>query len=499
MSNYIFFIGGSGARAYTAFLHCAAAGVLETKSVSAVMIDPDTTNKANINAKTLYDSYKRNYSLFQKKEDREIFTCDISMETEEILSPVSSHALTLESEVGALSANRKRMLNCFYTNEEKKQNLEHGFYAHPNIGCVFFSDFQCTAFTQCLQKMAEQLNQGESVSVALVGSIFGGTGAAGIPTIFKLIRDYFKDNSNKDKLSIGGIFVEPYFAINGTGSQDDITICAEEFYFNTYEALSYYQATGNGGFHSIYLVGQQELDIVNSQYADGGPEQDNKPHIVEVYAALALDRFFTNPEERGVFGTVRRGALNWRNFPQADAGSNKMLNMANFARAQSIFLTEICEFVSSRQGKSDSGGIMVPQWYVHYGIDSSSEKENFEALERYNIMFVNWLYKINCRCDARGTLSFDEDIKLFNSTLQNVYETTREDKKAEKKFNLSEFRNNFNTFIDTAANVEYVWGKIVTLLSLLGTIKVKAPVLGAAALFLEILSLAGRQKNKKRS
>ncbi len=503
MKNYIFFIGGSGARAYTAFIHCAAAGALETKAVSTLMIDADVDNGANDKSRNLYRIYKEMYNMFPDKESRTVFTCDINMETETILSPLRSDAVTLNDAVGQIGKDRQRLLDCLYTKEEKEQNLKYGFYAHPNIGCVFFSDFQSKEFNDCVKKIDTQLTGGEEVRIALVGSIFGGTGAAGIPTVLKLLQDELKSNNNYNKLYIGGIFFTPYFAVGHAEQGKSISIHAEEFYFNTYEALSYYKATRKTDFHSIYLVGQQELDIVNSRYADGGPDQDNKPHIVELYAALAIDSFFSQPDRKGVFGAVRKGKLNWKEFPRANKDHPaKIVQMANFARAQAVFVAEICGYAE----QTDNGfekrcrelGIIIPQWYKKYNIKSQSEEMRLKKMEEYSDAFLDWLYKLTCTYDGAGNPSCNENICLFGSGLENAYNISQGKEKTgnEIKENLKNFRDSFNTFIDTASNVEYILDKASLILSMAGIGSGAGWALGAAGLFLKIVSLASGRKQK---
>lgn len=504
MKNYIFFIGGSGARAYTAFIHCAAAGVLKTTSVSTMMIDADVDNKANERSRSLYRVYRDMYGLFKEETDRKVFTCDINMETETILSPMHSNAVTLENAIGHTAKNRQRLLDCLYTREEKEQDLKYGFYAHPNIGCVFFSDFDNQEFNACVQKIDAELNSGKTVSIALVGSIFGGTGAAGIPTILKLLRDKLKGNCNYEKLFIGGVFFTPYFTVSNAGQRDSISIDAKEFYFNTYEALSYYQATPKTEFQSIYLVGQEELDVVNSRYVDGGAGQDNKPHVVELYAALAIDSFFSQPDRSGVFGAVRKEKLNWTGFPRSgNDKSYRMMYMADFARAQAVFVAEICGYVE----RTDNGfekyckkwGFIIPQWYKKYNIRSQAQENQLEKIKEYSDSFLDWLYKLNCIYDEAGNPSRNANICLFGGGLDDVYHIAenREKRGSEIKENLKKFRDNFNTFVDTASNVDYILDKALKILSMAGIGSGASFALGAAGLFLKIVSLAGGRRQKE--
>ena len=390
----------------------------------------------------------------------------------------------------------------FYTEEEKSQNLQHGFYAHPNIGCVFFSDFKNKEFDSCLSQIERELDGGQKVSVALVGSIFGGTGAAGIPTIFKILKEKFCGNNNWGNLCISGIFFVPYFKVCDTDQEKNITIRSDRFYFNTYEALSYYNATNPDGLKSIYIVGQQSLDFVNNQYADGGAAQDNKPHMVELYAALAIDKFFSHPEQSGVFGSIRTKKLGWNGFPRVDRDNpTQMTYMADFARAQAVFVAEICGFIETDGEKLDNWckkrGIMVPQWYVKYGMKNQEQIKQAEQIKSYGVAFLDWLYKVNCTYDGSERLHLDERICLFGSALESVYQiSTEQREKIEDRNWLKEFRNKFNTFVDVTSNVEYVLDKALLILSMAGIVSGSSAALGAVGLFLKIVALAGGQKEK---
>lgn len=504
MEKYVFFIGGSGARVYTAFIHSAAAGILESKEISTLLIDSDESNAANINSIELYRKYNRLYNSFNKRE-RTIFTCNIRMESETVLSPIESNVHSLELAIENTNTIRKRILRCFYTKEEIRQDLKGGFYAHPNIGCVFFSSFNNMEFNKCLNKIENQLNNGKEVMIVLVGSIFGGTGAAGIPTIFKIINNKFKDIDNK-KLQIGGVFLTPYFRVNGKSENENknIPINMEDFYFNTYEALSYYSANKNMNFQSIYLIGQQNQDIVNNKYADSGSAQRNKPHIIELFASLAIDRFFSCPEENGVFGLIRKNKLDWNSFPKIrELDSNDsmiIMRLADFARAHAIFITEICSYVESIQGEfKEKYGIMIPQWYKVFNLKKSSTKSEMEVIRQYSISFIEWLYMINSSYSIEGILESDENIELFGSVLKNVYEVSKNiDRegigKEETKTNIKQFRDKFNTLVDNASNIEYALDKVLLVLSMAGIVSGHTAEAGAIGLFFKIISLVSNHK-----
>lgn len=508
MEKYIFFIGGSGARVYKAFIHSAAAGILETSKVSVLLIDADTRNEANTSSIELYRQYIKLREMFQNNNEN-VFQCNIHMEEEKILSPVTADAPNLNVAVGNTDPTRERMLKALYTKEEIYQELEGGFYSHPNIGCVFFADFKEPEFMQCLDKINRQLSDDTEVAITLVGSVFGGTGAAGIPTILKLIRSELKDNVNYQKLSIGGVFLEPYFKTLGSKGEEseNITIAMEEFYFNTYEALSYYRTNPDMDFTSIYLVGQQTQDIVNIRYADSGQGQDNKAHVVELYAALAIDSFLSHPKEEGIYGFVRKDKLDWSSFPgrrNEDDVSVMFEKLAAFTRAQAIWIAEIYNYLYLKKPERSvckKAGIMVPQWYKRYRVEDGDVKRQIEKIRNYSIPFMEWIYMISCNFDTDGILRQDEKIQLFGTPIQNIYQLSvdlekknQTSEKGSTKENLKTFRDKFNEFIDTVSNVEFVLDKVVDVVSLMGMVPGASAGVEAVGLFMKILSLVGKYK-----
>ena len=150
----------------------------------------------------------------------------------------------------------------FYTKEERKQPLKNGFYARPNIGCVFFQNFNDKTIDSCINGIIGELGQGNDVRIAIIGSVFGGTGASGIPTLQKIIKRRISQKiSELSKLRCGGVLITPYFKVKKEpDTEDGLVVNDESFYSNTREALKYYES--NNPFESLYVVGQNTLDCL---------------------------------------------------------------------------------------------------------------------------------------------------------------------------------------------------------------------------------------------
>lgn len=507
-TNYVFFIGGSGARVYKAFIHGSAAGIIKTKDLSALVIDADKENAASKGCIDLYRQYKEVRDMLGNSVI-DAFACNIEMMSEDIISPVSADAFSLNMAVGNLNETRNRLVKALYTEKERGQDLRGGFYAHPNIGCVFFTDFESKVFDNCLKRIEGQLDDNQDVAIALVGSVFGGTGAAGIPTIFKMLNEKLGKHTNGEKLHIGGVFLEPYFRVNGEETDDKkIAINMDEFYFNTYEALSYYNTSiYDKRFQSVYLLGQSTQDVVSNNYASSGNSQKNKPHIIELYAALAIDRFLQCPEDKGVFGYVRRDGLGWNSFPliNAEDDCGRIWKMANFMRAQSIFITEIYRYIfEANDSKIRQWGIMVPQWYAAYILKDSSNQKQAKVIAEYGCQFVEWAYMISSRCVGAGFI-MDDQIQLFGGMLEELYNVSVAIRNGEDldskdmKGKLEGIRKKFDALVTTVENAEYVLKKVWEILSLAGIIPLfshgaAGAALGTVGLLIKIASLVSEKK-----
>lgn len=188
----------------------------------------------------------------------------------------------------------KELLDAFYNNDPRSLNkelhlkLNVGFKGNPNIGAVVFD-----RWIQSKEFRFFEDNIGKDDRVFIVSSIFGGTGAAGFPKLVQSIKASTKTNVQNAK--IGSAIVMPYFRF---GDDEQSAITASIFNSKTKAALSYYGTCGlNKEINAIYYLS----DTVNQaegtyNNVEGGAEQHNEAHIIELLAATSiLD--FANKED----------------------------------------------------------------------------------------------------------------------------------------------------------------------------------------------------------
>lgn len=493
MSNYVLFIGGTGARVYRSFLHICAAGAMWTNKINVLLLDADSTNQAAKVCDDLYQLYQYHHQELQSAytiKATPAFHCDIRMPDTNAISPVQDEVSCLEH-IAKEDQARIRAMSWFYSEKERKQDLKNGFYAHPNIGCVFFQDFRDSVTQRFLEDIKNDLKSGETVKVVLVGSVFGGTGASGLPSIMKLIDA--SCDENRERLHCYGVLVTPYFEVplpNDEEGQRNLVINSDNFYRNTRTALEYYRE--HGTFERMYLVGKDTLDQVSLKYISGGMGQDNKSHIVEICAAMAVRDSFEGKRAPGTWShIIHMESVTWMTLGE------ELYSIADMIRTQVVLRGSIYPYIDElpRQRR-----LWDPcnQWYKIFRISSEST-DNLVRMKKYTDDFLNWIYDIQTGyvtneqiltddvqlCQALVT-EFKESLGLGST--QNSSSSNREQASAMERF---------NDLINTAANIEYVFDKVILILSCLGLASHKLAGLGCFGLLIRLIEIVGQKKKRR--
>lgn len=169
---------------------------------------------------------------------------------------------------------------------ELNLDMTVGFKGNPNIGSVVFHDL---ASHPTFKKFISLYKPSNKDKVIIIGSIFGGTGASGIPEIASAINESYP---NAD---IATLLVLPYFAPAET---DGGAIKASRFYSKTKAALSFYESsTIKQNFNKIYYVG--DFNPTTVAYSEGGKDQQNNANIVELIASLMVEHYIADRGQKG--------------------------------------------------------------------------------------------------------------------------------------------------------------------------------------------------------
>ena len=407
MGYYFISIGGSGAKVLESLTHLCAAGAMPTRDkLNILAIDPDAGNgNLERTSTTLH-----NFDTFQNMgvgEDTPLFKTKVSLVDPFPWKPVDVD-MTLDDLMGFQiygSSPLGSLYQVLYTRKERATRLNEGFRGHPSIGAAVLAkryilhEDRHTQWTDFIQKIRGDTGGGSDVKIFLAGSVFGGTGAAGIPTISRLLRNSLKDK--KDKISIGVALILPYFSFVPTGDSKDLFARSENFLTNTKAALKYYAQKDNV-FNAMYFVGDSHVTQVKD-FSVGASTQRNDAHIVDFYAALAAIDFFAQPvTDTPEFKCISHGEsdrFNWTDFPTLKEVTNesagdlelrkRFVQFARFIFAYVRFVKPVLQELL--EGRRQS--YQYP-WFVDYfsGVEiNRSEIKNFED---YVESFVLWLKQL---------------------------------------------------------------------------------------------------------
>lgn len=498
--NYLLGIGGTGSKVLEAVVFMCAAGY-GPEELSIFLIDPDKGNgnlARTANLIDLYKDCKKNFESTKDKEGRpriDLFKTRISAANPLVWDIFAEQNTTLGHYINhptmkQTNRNLADFASVLFSDEELNTPLNEGFRGHPSIGAVvmanppedrepwktFFSDI-------AVQKTCD-------VQVFLVGSIFGGTGAAGIPTIGsrELIKFHPKAKMGDEKSSVllGGALVLPYFRFDEGKAPDGMYVTYEDFPTATKSALQYYNEKKEDlGFDQLYFIGDSLGQNVG-KFSHGKKEQENKPHYIEMVTGLAANDFFGQPEikdsqQKQYFIAKRKDKLvKWDSLPNSrnpdligerrTEFKSKMITMTAFAYA-------MCTYAyTDREGEKEVGGILhrehkkIPDaWYGrHFKTDTlrlGGNKTILDNFHRFSKLFLNWICSIDDESnkielidrskvvDDRGSVL--GDIKAGGQHEFNIGDLLKVKDKPDKP-------KTFSAFISTALNQVDVSGENIS-------------------------------------
>lgn len=298
-------IGGTGARIIESVIHLCAAG-FGPDNLAVFIIDPDEGNGNLSRTKTLISLYQQCQQAYQptQKIESRLFKTTIKTPTPLVWKIFEEKDVTLANYINLkiLPTELSTLASILFTKQELETPLNEGFRGHPSIGAVVMANPDENKEPWSI--IWDEINDKKlhDVRIFLAGSVFGGTGAAGVPTFGSL--DLIKFNpkakiaDNKSRILLGGALVLPYFSFEKKDEEEkSMFVTNADFPIATKAALNYYY-TKSLGFDQLYLIGDS-LNQRVGKFSPGSHSQENQPHYIEVVTALAANDFFAQPSIEG--------------------------------------------------------------------------------------------------------------------------------------------------------------------------------------------------------
>lgn len=398
---YLFGIGGTGSRVLRSLVMLAASGVkIEADAIVPIVIDPDFANADLTRTLELIKTCSaiRKELSFNDKTSNTFF----AMPFEQM---VNDNRLSLQDtknkkfrefiEYSTLSCENMALASMLFSENNLEADMEVGFKGNPNIGSVVLNQFTTS---QDFVDFASAFKPGDRIFI--ISSIFGGTGASGFPLLLKNLRGLSADMPNYASIQeapIGAITVLPYFDVK---PKDEGAIDSSTFIGKTKAALQYYEKNVNGNKSSVnvlYYVADNRANQYDNN--EGGTEQQNNAHMVELISALSIVDFVSIPDDDPILSCtedenfrVYAPNAKFREFGIED--DVKEVLFSNLSQTtRDILCVPMTQFVLfSKYIKEHLRGAISQPWAVDNGITDAFLKSSFaNNIKKFTEAYLTWL------------------------------------------------------------------------------------------------------------
>ena len=322
------------------------------------------------------------------------------------------------------------LMDCLFTQEEQKLDLREGFRGRPPIGSALMSAIaldDLSTWKRFKGDVCQAAKGGEDVCIHLFGSVFGGTGASGVPTLARLLRNWLKSKAIQ-KARLNASLLLPYFNFKDHGTKDTgLHAEASNFQLNTRAAVEYLSQNGAQDFEcgQVYLLGSDAKTAYD--FSIGGASQANGAHLVELLAALGLrDSLSRGGDQDFTAYTLSRreqGNVNWSDLPDSAATQRALVRGARLAV---VWRSNISLDLEAADGQSLKRFCVGAPWATRFYNSSSEEvstlgsrkdKDTRLAANQWAESFLTWLKQL---CSSTGGAL---EQKLLNPARLDVRQT----------------------------------------------------------------------------
>jgi hypothetical protein len=316
MTNILIGIGGTGAKVVEAALTLFTGGI-GPRSVHVGLIDQDRAN-GNVNrTQTRLKNLRRFQKLWGGRSSSVLDWSQgpgrVDFGSIEVNELLEDRALwfpegenqTLSNIIGRdLNAEQKDLFDLLFMPGEEEQDLllGEGYRGRAHVGAAALTASMLDDENKLIEQLRTLMETADrkDVRIFLVGSAFGGTGAAGFPTLARELHRIRTDPdfANRGGVSIGGALMLPYFGFSRPDKDGAPVVTTDELLPKAQLALEYYGRLfeTEKTFDRFYALGWDAFFDLGYHQA-GNFEQRNPPLLPELLAATAAVDFLARDVE----------------------------------------------------------------------------------------------------------------------------------------------------------------------------------------------------------
>lgn len=419
-TTHIFAIGGTGARIVKSLTFLLASGypVQGDRKIKPIFLDPDKRNGDGTRTHRALTLYNRIHEATQGQttffgtpverpfgNEQEGWGASLGAET-------GGNYFQDRIDYHGLSDDMQDFTRLLFGTKLLETTLENGYLGNPNLGTVALNSIKSEGW---FKTFAENYQADDEI--ILVASIFGGTGAAGLPLLIKTLRNAGRYGlTNQDlleKARIGAIIVQPYF---GVSTDSGSPINQNTFVVKTKAALAHYRKDIDAEIQVNYPVGDPIMKpFPNSK---GGGKQKNPAHFAEVVGALNIIDFMNGRKDRFVpFGT--------KDYPMDFTFTSIGRKTRDLLQRNLTQYTYAVKYWNERMSHAVGKGTAWTKRMATGGspLDSSfvsSDKFFADDLLEFNQLYLNWLAELRSQQRSFYPLKYETDGSNLHELVRGV-------------------------------------------------------------------------------
>mgnify|MGYP002654325699 CR=1 FL=1 len=417
---YAIGVGGSGAKCLESAIFLQALGIFGNARLGLLLVDADAANgnsqRTQINLKNTLECYQ----LLKPTSDQKSSFISGELADYGIWNPLGKeiHSSNLskifnKQGLGTTSPALAKLFDALYSPDEQVADLAVGFRGRPPIGSAVMGRLELETlqndpndnWQRLFNNIQTDRANGDEVSIHLFGSVFGGTGASGVPTLATLISKQLQDNNLRSSVHLNASLLLPYFGFEKPDEEEQKVFAETRFFaFNTQAALQYLTEHSAGVFDTVYLIGNQEKK--DYQSSTGGTKQQNDAHFVELYAALAINHGFgqaIGQTQAAYISRTSQENLTWQDIPDREIVKTRLAKGVRFAYAW--YYNFALELTSAQKLGAKKFAKGAP-WFRYFfslknendgtlpSLSEESQKKQAEVLEKWTKGFLLWAQQI---------------------------------------------------------------------------------------------------------
>lgn len=391
-------VGGSGARVAQSVVALAAAGfadrlVREDARLTIRLVDIDINHADGMELRKLVKSYNEAFQFLwdaRCKKDRKGWRpLEIVLEADGLFYfgtgfDGGAHVYpSIQSYVNGyigLNAASKPLVEALYGEADLEMQLYDGCKGHPHVGSLLWEHLYTKNFIPFWDSLTVRAGSPDPARIMFAGSLFGGTGASGVPTLAKCLRESLTQKQNWD---IGLTLLAPYFYLNNATDREihpgEVEVDFSQFSFQSKLALNYYILEDVlPVVQCIQVVGSDKQSMVDRGGAvvenkgDSTENPQNNPAVpAELTAAIGIMQYLTGVWNKSVFvpkATV--GKDNWSMLPQADAVRGCLEQLERFCLMTRDYFTTIALLKNTK---------LAPTFIKEFWSDGTRSETNWKS------------------------------------------------------------------------------------------------------------------------